>query len=65
MCTGRWNLTQELTSWTWICTLLIDWWIVKVEIEDCKLIIISNIQLTNIDSRDIFRIVLMMQQWNL
>lgn len=53
MCTGRWNLTQELTSWTWICTLLIDWWIVKVEIEDCKLIIISNIQLTNIDSRDI------------
>lgn len=43
MCTGRWNLTQELTSWTWICTLLIDWRIVKVEIEDCKSIIISNI----------------------
>lgn len=43
MCTGRWNLTQELTSWTWICTLLIDWRIVKVEVEDCKSIIISNI----------------------
>lgn len=54
MCTEKWNFRARIDkNWTWICTLLIDWWIVKVEIEDCKLIIISNIQLTNIDSRDI------------